>query len=67
MPVLDIPPKPNLSKQLLMTAVVLILVAIIVAIFAKAIIGFIIFLLGAIMGIGSQVTKDNPLDPPTNN
>ena len=50
-----------------MTAVVLILVAIVVAIFARAIIGFIIFLLGAIMGIGSQVTKDNPLDPPTKN
>ncbi len=61
----DIPPKPSLSKQLLMTAVVLIVVAIVVAIFAKAIVGLIIFLLGAIMGVGSQVTKDKPLDPPS--
>lgn len=65
MPEFDIPPKPSLSKQLLMTAVVLIIVAIVVAIFAKAIVGFIIFLLGAIMGIGYQVTKDSPLDPPS--
>lgn len=61
----DIPPKPSLSKQLLLSAAILIVVAIVVAVFAKATVGFIIFLLGAIMGVGSQVTKDKPLDPPT--
>ena len=58
----DIPPKENYSKQLLMSAAVLILVAIVVAIFTKVIVGFVIFLLGAIAGIGSQVIRDNPLD-----
>ncbi len=58
----DIPPKPQLSQQLLITAVVLVVVAIVVAIFAKAIIGFIIFLLGAIAGVGSQVTKSGPFN-----
>jgi uncharacterized membrane protein len=56
----DIPPKPKLSQQLLMTALVLIVVGIVLAIFAKAVVAFIIFLLGAIAGIGSQVTKSGP-------
>jgi hypothetical protein len=58
----DIPPKENLSQQLLASALVLLVVAIAIAIFAKLVIGFIIFLLAAIAGIGSQVTKDNSLD-----
>lgn len=43
-----------------MTALVLIVVGIVLAIFAKAVVAFIIFLLGAIAGIGSQVTKSGP-------
>lgn len=62
MPEFDIPPKPKLSQQLLMTAAVLIVVAIVVAVLAKLVVGLIIFLLGAVFAVGSQVTKDNPLD-----
>lgn len=57
-----IPPKPNLAKQLLASALVLIVVGIILAILAKVTVAFVIFLLGAIAGVGSQVFKDNPLD-----
>lgn len=59
---LDIPEPPKLSQQLLLISVVLFVLAILTALFAKVIIGFIIFLLGAIMGIGSQVAKNRPLD-----
>jgi len=62
MPEFDIPPKPKLSNQLFLSAVVLIIVAIIIAVFAKLVVGLIIFLLAVIFGIGSQVTKDRPLD-----
>ena len=55
----DIPPKENLGKQLLATAILLIVVGIVVALLTKALIGFIIFLLGAIAGVGSQVAGNN--------
>lgn len=58
----DIPENPSRSQQLLMSAIVLLIVAVIVAILAKVIIGFIIFLLAAGAGVGSQVIKDGPLD-----
>lgn len=56
----DIPPKPNLAKQLLASALILIATGIVFAILAKLTIAFIIFLLGMIAGIGSQVVRDNP-------
>lgn len=59
---LEIPEPPKLSRQLLMIAVVMLVLGILAIIFAKTIIAFIIFLLGAIMGIGAQVTKNHPLD-----
>lgn len=59
---LEIPEPPKLSRQLLIIAVVLLLLGILAILFAKTIIAFIIFLLGAIMGIGAQVTKNHPLD-----
>lgn len=59
---LDIPEPPKLSRQLLWIAVVLVVLGILAVIFAKVIVAFIIFLLGAIMGVGSQVTKNRPLD-----
>ena len=59
---LDIPPKPTLSSQLLASAAVLVVVAIVIAIFAKLVVGLIIFLLGVVFGIGSQFIKDRPLD-----
>lgn len=58
----DIPPKENISKQLLATALVLIAVGILIAVFAKFIVALVIFLLGAIAGIGSQVTKSGPFN-----
>lgn len=62
MPELEIPEPPKLSRQLLIIAVVLLVLGILAILFAKTIIAFIIFLLGAIMGIGAQVTKNHPLD-----
>lgn len=61
---LDIPEPPKLSRQLLWIAVVLLVLGILAIIFAKVFVAFIIFLLGAIMGIGAQVTKHNYLDSP---
>ena len=58
---LSIPPKDNLGRQLLMTAILLLFVGIVVALLAKALIGFIIFLIGAIAGIGSQVAASSIL------
>ena len=60
-PSLEVPPTPKLSNQLLMSAAVLILVGIAVAIFAKVFVGVVIGLLGAVFGIGSQVTKKPPI------
>lgn len=60
-PEFDIPPKENLGQQLLVTAIVLIVIAIVLAIFAKLVVGLIIFLLGAIAGIGSKVVDNNSL------
>ncbi|RTK94959.1 hypothetical protein EKI60_00675 [Candidatus Saccharibacteria bacterium] len=54
-------PKQSFSQQLLFSALVLIVVAIVVAIFAKLVVGFIIFLLGVIAGIGSKYTQNNSL------
>lgn len=56
---LDIPPKENLGKQLLVTVILLIIVGIVIALLTKALIGFIIFLLGAIAGVGGQVIASN--------
>lgn len=50
----DIPPKENRTNQVIASVLVLIIVSILVAIFAKLIVGLIIFLLGAVFGIGSQ-------------
>lgn len=58
---LDVPPTPKLSKQLLASALVLIVLGVVVAIFAKVFVGVVIGLLGAVFGIGSQVTKKPPL------
>lgn len=58
----DIPPKPKLSNQIIASVLVLIVVAVVVAILTKLVIGFIIFLLGAIAAVGSQVAKGNSLD-----
>lgn len=59
---INIPPKPKLSKQLIMIAIILVIVAIVVAILAKVVVGFIIFLIGVITGVSSQFFKENPLD-----
>lgn len=59
---LDLPPTPKLSNQLLASAVVIILVGIVVAIFAKVFVGVVIALIGAVFGIGSQVTKKPPIE-----
>lgn len=60
-PEFDIPPKENVAQQLLVSAIVLIVIAIVLAIFAKLVVGLIIFLLGAIAGIGSKVVGDRSL------
>ncbi len=59
---LDIPEPPKLSRQLVWIAVVLVVLGVLAVIFAKVIVAFIIFLLGAIMGVGSQVIKNRPLE-----
>ena len=58
---IELPPTPSLSKQLFMSAIVLILVGIVVAIIAKVFVGLVIGLIGAVFGIGSQVTKKLPI------
>lgn len=50
MPEFDIPPKPNLSKQLLTIAVVLLVVGVVAVLLTQYIIGFIIFLIAVITG-----------------
>lgn len=59
---LTIPPKEHRTQQALLAVVVLLIVSALVAIFAKLVIGLIIFLLGVVAGIGAKVTMDNPLD-----
>ncbi|MCA9330058.1 hypothetical protein KDA11_05390 [Candidatus Saccharibacteria bacterium] len=58
----DIPKKDSLAKQLLVTALLLLVVGIVVSLLVKAFLGFILFLLGAIAGIGSQVMANKPFD-----
>ena len=59
---LTIPPKENRTQQALLAVVVLLIVSALVAIFAKLVIGLILFLLGIVARIGAKVTMDNPLD-----
>ena len=58
----DIPEPQKLSKQLILIAVVLAVVGALIVVFAKVAVGIVVFLIGAAFGIGSQVTKDNPLN-----
>ncbi len=59
---LEIPEPQKLSKQLLLIAVVLIVVGVFIVVFAKVAVGIVVFLIGAVFGIGSQVSKDNPIN-----
>lgn len=55
-------PNPSsFNKGVIISAVVIIALGILVLIFADVIVGFIIALLGAIFGLGSQVARDNSL------
>lgn len=54
-------PKENYKKQLLMAAILLIVAGLVIAVLSKLIVGGIIFLLGAVFGVGAQVTGNNPL------
>jgi hypothetical protein len=58
----DIPPKENRTAQIVASVIVLIIVAVVAAILSKLIVGVIIFLLGAVFGVGSQVAGGGPLD-----
>ena len=49
-------------QQAILVAFVLIILGIIVLIFASAIAGAVIALLGAVFGLGSQVVKENPFN-----
>jgi Na+/H+-translocating membrane pyrophosphatase len=55
---IDIPPEPKLQHQLITIALVMIAVSIVLAIFAKFLIAFIIFLLAAITGAFGQNYKN---------
>ena len=57
-----IPPKENFTAQTLASIIVLIIVVVVVAILGKLLVAGIIFLLGVIFGIGSQVVNTEPLD-----
>lgn len=59
---IQIPPKENEQQQLIASVVVLIIVAVVVAILSKLLVGLVIFLLGAVFSIGSQVVTNSPLD-----
>jgi hypothetical protein len=59
---LDIPEPQKLSKQLILIAVVLAVVGVLIVVFAKVAVGIVVFLIATVLGIGSQVTKDNPLN-----
>ncbi len=58
----DIPPKENRSKQVIASVVVLLVVAVVIAILSKIIVGIVIFLLGAVFGVGTQFAGAGPLD-----
>ncbi len=59
---LEVPPTPSLSKQLLGSAIALLLVGVVVALLAKVFVGVVIGLLGVVFGIGSRVTKKPPIN-----
>ncbi len=62
MPKFSIPPKENFTAQTLASIAVLLIVVIVVAILGKLLVAGIIFLLGVIFGIGTQVVNTGPLD-----
>lgn len=57
-----IPHKENERKQIVASVVVLLIVVAVIALLGKAIVAFVIFLLGVIFGIGAKVIDTNPLD-----
>lgn len=59
---LEDPSPSKFRQQAVLVAVVLIILGIIVLIFASAIAGGVIAILGAIFGLGSQVVKENPFN-----
>ena len=58
MPELDVPEPPKLSQQILLSEIVIIVTGLLLAVFVKIALGVVIFLLGAVMGIGSQAAKN---------
>ncbi len=58
MPELDVPEPPKLSQQILLSAIVIIVTGLLLAVFVKIALGVVIFLLGTVMGIGSQAAKN---------
>ena len=58
----DIPPKENRTKQIIASVVFLVVIAVVVAVLSKIIVGIVIFLLGAVFGVGSQFMGAGPLD-----
>lgn len=60
--VLQDPSPSKFTRQAILVAIVLIVLGVLVLIFASAIVGGIIALLGAIFGLGSQVARDVPLE-----
>ena len=62
MPKFSIPPKGHRQAQVMTSVIVLIIVSVLVAIFAKAMIGLVIFLLGAIFGAGASFASSSSID-----
>lgn len=58
---LEDPTPSSFRQQAILVAIVLIVLGIIVFIFASAIAGGVIAVLGAVFGLGSQVVKENQL------
>lgn len=58
----ELPSPQKLSKQLLGSAIALMLAGLVVALLAKVFVGVVIGLLGLVLGVGSQVTKKPPIN-----
>ncbi len=57
-----LPFKQNYRKELLMTAIFLIVIGVVVAFLAKLVVGGIIFLLGVVFGAGTQLGRNDSLE-----
>lgn len=55
------PPPIHLEKQLIIAAIIIVVLGIVIILAGKLIIGGILALLGAVFGLGTQVSKNNKL------